>query len=94
MRYVRYADDVRSRNSVKTWPLYERTASDNNNPQSKNTIENRDDDDDDNRWEAGDKEGGRGGGSAVEISLENNPFSGSGKEDWREKRREGRVRRF
>ena len=38
--------------------MYERTASDNNNPQSKNTIENRDDDDDDNRWEAGDKEVG------------------------------------
>ena len=37
--------------------MYERTASDNNNPQSKNTIENRDDDDD-NRWEAGDKEVG------------------------------------
>ena len=90
MRYVRYADDVRSRNSVKTRPrrMYERTASDNNNPQSKNTIENRDDDDD-NRWEAGDKEGGRGGGSAVEISLENNPFSGSGKTGEKRGEKEG-----
>ena len=64
MRYVRYADDVRSRNSVKTQPAAAtenvRTSGDNNNPQSKNTIENRDDDDDDddNRWEAGDKEEG------------------------------------
>ena len=68
MRYVRYADDVRSRNSVKTQQCTkegrkegrsaERRRCGNNNSPSKNTIENRDDDDDedDNRWEAGDKE--------------------------------------
>ena len=71
VRYVRYADDVRSRNPVKTQNCENRRQQQRRRP--KNRIENRDDDDDDNRWEAG----GRG---SVEISLENNPFSaGSGK---------------
>ena len=60
VRYVRYADDVRSRNSVKTQRVLRTASGDDNNKnprqrRPKNRIENRDDDDD-NRWEAGDKQ--------------------------------------
>ena len=83
VRYVRYADDVRSRNPVKTQNCENRRRQQQDDLKIGLKIETMMTTD-----------GRRAGGGSVEISLENNPFSaGSGKTGEKREEREGRVRR-